>query len=207
MVPAVVNFVASKGKEGYSGFISEFACIKCRGFSVRTGRFFPQIWNFFFCLSEVTNSIKVCLLQNGEKDIEVSDFWKRRPRAGSPLKRWRKVQSKSAINGTKIEKNGEEDMSLLKFLAIVSFTVVFFKNIVIIDTKTGQDRIIAFFYLDLIAYMTSFDTRSVTSFSTIISKKKFVKRQNCHFLIVTFKFKLTPNFVTVNLQKKLLTKL
>ena len=35
MVPAVVNFVASKGKDTYSGFISEFTCFKCRGFSVR----------------------------------------------------------------------------------------------------------------------------------------------------------------------------
>ncbi|XP_044271153.1 inositol-trisphosphate 3-kinase homolog isoform X3 [Tribolium madens] len=66
--------------------------------------------------------------KNGDKDIEVSDFWKRKKavRAGSPhgaFKRWRKsaglkIESKSPINGTKVEKNGEEDMSLLKFLAI-----------------------------------------------------------------------------------------
>ncbi|KAJ3643020.1 hypothetical protein Zmor_025760 [Zophobas morio] len=103
MVPAVVNFVASKGKDTYSGFISEFTCFKCRGFS------------------------------NGDKDIEVTDIWKRHPksvRAASPhsaFKRWRKsaglklTETKSAINGSRVavgDKGGEEDMSLLKFLAI-----------------------------------------------------------------------------------------
>lgn len=34
MVPAVVNIVASKGKDTYSGFISEITCFKCRSFSV-----------------------------------------------------------------------------------------------------------------------------------------------------------------------------
>ena len=75
------------------------------------------------------------LLQNGDKDIEVTDIWKRHPksvRAASPhsaFKRWRKsaglklTETKSAINGSRVavgDKGGEEDMSLLKFLAIVS---------------------------------------------------------------------------------------
>ncbi|XP_063925862.1 inositol-trisphosphate 3-kinase homolog isoform X6 [Zophobas morio] len=72
-------------------------------------------------------------LKNGDKDIEVTDIWKRHPksvRAASPhsaFKRWRKsaglklTETKSAINGSRVavgDKGGEEDMSLLKFLAI-----------------------------------------------------------------------------------------
>jgi 1D-myo-inositol-triphosphate 3-kinase len=72
-------------------------------------------------------------LQNGDKDIEVTDIWKRHPktvRGGSPhnaFKRWRKSaglklsESKSAISGSRLavgDKGGDEDMSLLKFLAI-----------------------------------------------------------------------------------------
>lgn len=34
MVPAVVNIVASKGKDTYTGFISEITCFKCRTLSV-----------------------------------------------------------------------------------------------------------------------------------------------------------------------------
>lgn len=34
MVPAVVNLVATKGRDTYSGFISEFTCFKCKHFSV-----------------------------------------------------------------------------------------------------------------------------------------------------------------------------
>ncbi|KAJ8984774.1 hypothetical protein NQ317_003686 [Molorchus minor] len=33
MVPAVVNLVATKGRDTYSGFISEFTCFKCKHFS------------------------------------------------------------------------------------------------------------------------------------------------------------------------------
>jgi hypothetical protein len=77
-------------------------------------------------------------LQNGDKDIEVTDIWKRHPktvRGGSPhnaFKRWRKSaglklsESKSAISGSRLavgDKGGDEDMSLLKFLAIVSVRV------------------------------------------------------------------------------------
>jgi hypothetical protein len=42
MVPAVVNFMASKGKDTYSGFISEFGCFKCGGFSVRVVEAVPS---------------------------------------------------------------------------------------------------------------------------------------------------------------------
>jgi hypothetical protein len=42
MVPAVVNFMASKGKDTYSGFISEFGCFKCGGFSVRVVEAVPR---------------------------------------------------------------------------------------------------------------------------------------------------------------------
>lgn len=34
MVPAVVNLVATKGRDTYSGIISEFTCFKCKSFSV-----------------------------------------------------------------------------------------------------------------------------------------------------------------------------
>ncbi|XP_973087.3 inositol-trisphosphate 3-kinase homolog isoform X3 [Tribolium castaneum] len=104
----------------------------------------PQTYSSSFFLNSLTDDEKNsseaakqdnaplldCLITNGDKDIEVSDFWKRKKavRAGSPhgaFKRWRKsaglklAESKSAINGTKVDKNsGEEDMSLLKFLAI-----------------------------------------------------------------------------------------
>ncbi|KAJ8927417.1 hypothetical protein NQ314_020086 [Rhamnusium bicolor] len=33
MVPAVVNLVATKGRDTYTGFISEFTCFKCKSFS------------------------------------------------------------------------------------------------------------------------------------------------------------------------------
>lgn len=34
MVPAVVNFVTSKGKDTYTGFISDLICVKCATLSV-----------------------------------------------------------------------------------------------------------------------------------------------------------------------------
>lgn len=34
MVPTVVNVVANKGKDAYSGIISELICLKCRTLSV-----------------------------------------------------------------------------------------------------------------------------------------------------------------------------
>lgn len=50
MVPAVVNIVASKGKDTYSGFISEITCFKCRTFSV--GNIFFMIYaNFLTSIS------------------------------------------------------------------------------------------------------------------------------------------------------------
>lgn len=75
-------------------------------------------------------------MQNGDKDIEVADIWKSRhskpvraPSPHSAFKRWRKsatmklTDTKSAINGQQkvTDKGQEEDMSLLKFLALVSF--------------------------------------------------------------------------------------
>ncbi|XP_019869540.1 inositol-trisphosphate 3-kinase homolog isoform X3 [Aethina tumida] len=102
MVPAVVNLVAMKGRDTYSGFISEFSCFKCRTFS------------------------------SGDKDLETADLWKlkstkpvRSPSPHNAFKKWRKAgikpsESKNAINDskTKKDKNNEEDMSLLKFFAI-----------------------------------------------------------------------------------------
>ncbi|CAH0555216.1 unnamed protein product [Brassicogethes aeneus] len=103
MVPAVVNLVAMKGRDTYSGFISEFSCFKCRTFS------------------------------SGEKDLEATDLWKYKHtkpvRSTSPhnaFKRWRKSslkpsESKNAINDSKTntkENGSEEDMSLLKIFAI-----------------------------------------------------------------------------------------
>lgn len=100
MVPAVVSLVANKGRDTYSGLIQEFACFKCKN------------------------------LSTSEQDVEVSEIWKngrqgktiRSPSPHNAFKRWRKAnQNKHAINGTKhtIDSlNREEDMSLLKFLAI-----------------------------------------------------------------------------------------
>ncbi|XP_072393091.1 inositol-trisphosphate 3-kinase homolog isoform X3 [Diabrotica undecimpunctata] len=104
MVPAVVNLVATKGRDTYTGFINEFACFKCRSFS------------------------------SSEKDLEVADLWKKRgktvrsPSPHNAFKRWRiktnlkAAESKNGIDGSKLAINSkertEEDMSLLKFLAI-----------------------------------------------------------------------------------------
>lgn len=81
----------------------------------------------------------LCLLQTGDKDVEVSEIWKSRRnkpnvKSESPhsaFRRWRKSassklsESRSGTNDSKTpvnskEKDSEEDMSLLKFLAIVS---------------------------------------------------------------------------------------
>lgn len=35
MVPAVVNLVATKGKDTYAGLISELTCFKCKSYAVR----------------------------------------------------------------------------------------------------------------------------------------------------------------------------
>lgn len=73
-------------------------------------------------------------LQSGDKDLETADLWKlkstkpvRSPSPHNAFKKWRKAgikpsESKNAINDskTKKDKNNEEDMSLLKFFAIVS---------------------------------------------------------------------------------------
>ncbi|KAK9877320.1 hypothetical protein WA026_017716 [Henosepilachna vigintioctopunctata] len=98
MVPAVVNLVASKGKDTYSGFISELTCFKCRN------------------------------VPANEKDIDVGEIWKKRPpkssRSKSPqnaFKKWRKSNSLKAIDLQSLnvpERKPEDDMSLLKFLAI-----------------------------------------------------------------------------------------
>lgn len=69
--------------------------------------------------------------QTGEKDVEVAELWKgRRQKPESPhsaFRRWRKSASlklsEAKTTNSKIggkDKNTEEDMSLLKFLAIVS---------------------------------------------------------------------------------------
>lgn len=87
------------------------------------------------------------MLQTGDKDVEVSDIWKSRRnkpnvKSESPhnaFRRWRKSassklsESRSGTNDSKTpvnsrEKDPEEDMSLLKFLAIVS--TAFFIRIV-----------------------------------------------------------------------------
>lgn len=104
MVPAVVNLVATKGRDTYTGFINEFACFKCRSFS------------------------------SSDKDIEVADLWKKRgktvrsPSPHNAFKRWRiksnlkAAESKNGLDGSKLAINSkdrtEDDMSLLKFLAI-----------------------------------------------------------------------------------------
>ncbi|KRT86433.1 hypothetical protein AMK59_6, partial [Oryctes borbonicus] len=104
MVPAVVNFVASKGKDTYSGFISDLICVRC------------------------------ATLSSNEKDIDVSDFWKRHPKSSVPsetpksaFKRWRKNNNNGPKNQNCSNKQNEaqeknnkkdEDMSLLKFLAL-----------------------------------------------------------------------------------------
>ncbi|KAF7287393.1 hypothetical protein GWI33_001747 [Rhynchophorus ferrugineus] len=100
MVPAVVSLVANKGRDTYSGFIQEFACFKCKN------------------------------LSTSDQEIEASQIWKpgrhgktiRSPSPHNAFKRWRKAnQSKNALNGRKRGTdsiNIEEDMSLLKFLAI-----------------------------------------------------------------------------------------
>ncbi|KAK4876160.1 hypothetical protein RN001_012582 [Aquatica leii] len=102
MIPMYLNVVASKGKDTYAGIISELNCVKCRVFS--------------------TN----------DKDIQLSRIWKSRP--SSPVrsettqtgfKRWRKnsglKSNKISINSSNSqvsEKCKEDEMSLLKFLAI-----------------------------------------------------------------------------------------
>lgn len=71
------------------------------------------------------------MLQSSDQDVEDSEIWKsgrhgktiRSPSPHNAFKRWRKAnQSKHAINGTKTIDSikSEEEMSLLKFLAIVS---------------------------------------------------------------------------------------
>lgn len=71
-------------------------------------------------------------MQTGEKDVEVSELWKgRRQKPESPhsaFRRWRKSASlklseSSRSGNSKVnnkEKSPDEEMSLLKFLAIVS---------------------------------------------------------------------------------------
>lgn len=100
MVPAVVSLVANKGRDTYSGFIQEISCFKCKN------------------------------LSPSDHEIEASEIWKpgrhgktiRSPSPHNAFKRWRKAnQNKNALNGTKRGPdiiNVEEDMSLLKFLAI-----------------------------------------------------------------------------------------
>ncbi|KAF5282353.1 hypothetical protein FQR65_LT14342 [Abscondita terminalis] len=103
VIPMYLNVVASKGKDTYAGIISELNGVKCRVFS--------------------TN----------DKDNQLSRIWKSRP--SSPVrsestqtgfKRWRKnsgvksnkISVKSA-NSQQVSKNSKEDeMSLLKFLAL-----------------------------------------------------------------------------------------
>lgn len=81
------------------------------------------------------------LLQPNEKDIEVADLWKhhgktvRSPSPHNAFKRWRiksnlkRAESKSGVNGSNMaihskEQRAEDDMSLLKFLAIVSSSII-----------------------------------------------------------------------------------
>lgn len=100
MIPMYLNVVASKGKHTYAGLISELNYVKCKVFS--------------------TN----------DKDIQLSRIWKSRPSspvrsetAQTGFKRWRK---NSGVKPNKItvaktqapEKCKEDEMSLLKFLAI-----------------------------------------------------------------------------------------
>ncbi|KAB0795033.1 hypothetical protein PPYR_11872 [Photinus pyralis] len=95
MIPMYLNVVAAKGKDTYAGLISELNCVKCRVFS--------------------TN----------DKDIQLSRIWKSRP--SSPVrseatqtgfKRWRKNSKISVAKTQAPEKCKEDEMSLLKFLAI-----------------------------------------------------------------------------------------
>ncbi|KAF5272202.1 hypothetical protein FQA39_LY01284 [Lamprigera yunnana] len=100
MIPMYLNVVASKGKDTYAGIISEL------------------------------NSVKTRVFPTNDKDVHLSRIWKSRP--SSPVrsettqtgfKRWRKngglKHNKIAINsGQTPEKCKEDEMSLLKFLAI-----------------------------------------------------------------------------------------
>lgn len=77
------------------------------------------------------------LLQSNDKDLEVADLWKRHrktvrsPSPSNAFKCWRiksnlkSAESKNAINASKLaissKDRSEEEMSFLKFLAIVSF--------------------------------------------------------------------------------------
>lgn len=102
MVPAVVNFVTNKGKESYNEFLSDLMCLKCKTLSF--------------------------LLQATEKELNDVDAWKSRhqnkSRGSSAFKRWRKTNLKTQnqikeVSAPNVNGKGKEDeMSLLKFLAI-----------------------------------------------------------------------------------------
>lgn len=79
--------------------------------------------------------IVIFILQSNDKDIDVADFWKCKPTKSSvptetsksAFKRWRKNNGAAKNQNSQPnkqtdtqEKKKDEDMSLLKFLALVS---------------------------------------------------------------------------------------
>ncbi|CAG9760595.1 unnamed protein product [Ceutorhynchus assimilis] len=121
MVPAVVSLVANKGRDTYSGLIQEFACFKCKHLSA------------------------------SEPEVEDSEIWKsarhgktiRSPSPHNAFKRWRKAnQNKHQdINGAKRcldSFKNEEEMSLLKFLAINALDLSLPASPVLLKTRSSN---------------------------------------------------------------------
>ncbi|KAL1501898.1 hypothetical protein ABEB36_007135 [Hypothenemus hampei] len=117
MVPAVVNLVANKGRDTYSGLIQEFACFKCIKNSNYSADNQPNEQNSSYS----TTTTKIWQPLKGAKQQPPI----RSPSPHNAFRRWRRSNqnkpTECPVNGT-APKSGvvtphTDEMSLLKFLA------------------------------------------------------------------------------------------